>query len=387
MPLVISESIMGPNAAVQLALPAGVDGASVLGFMLRSGMSAAQMIAQLAAAIGVVNQEVADAFGGMYSITQEPYANYVAGDGARTKTQPKVEYARNKSKRGKESGNMLDLLEFQDSLEWTQQWLRDARQTQIDSDVSVIIEDWRARVLDDFLTRIFSNAENAIGSGYDVPWAIGTGVNVPFIPPQNKGKNTAFTSSHTHFQYAASTNVDAAAVKAMLKTLVNELRHHGHTGRLVALVSDSDVDAYTAMGAEFVKLQPGQFTVVSGNSAAPVNITNGEVQGVPGELFGYYNGPKGVVELRYHDRISTGYQFVTKSYGPNDIRNGLAVRVHPDFGFGLRLDPKGNGSLTQPQLEYIDVEGMHGIGINSRTNGAVGYIANGASQYVAPSFT
>lgn len=387
MPLLISESIMGPNAAVQLALPTGVDGASVLQFQLRSGQTAAQMIAQLAAAIGAVNQDVADAFAGMYSITQEPYANYVAGDGSRTKTQPKVEYARNKSKRGTESGNMLPLLEFQDALEWTAQWLRDARQTQIDSDVNVIIEDWRARVLDDILTRIFSITENVIGSGYDVPWAIGTGVNVPYIPPQNKGKNTAFTSSHTHFQYAASTNVDAAAVKAMLKTLVNELRHHGHTGRLIALVSDTDVDAYIGMGKEFVQLQPGQFTVVAGNTSAPVNITNGEVMGIPGELFGYFNGPKGVVELRYHDRIPTGYQFVTKSYGVNDIRNGLAIRVHPDFGFGLRLDPKGNGSLTQPQLDYIDVEGIHGVGINSRTNGAVGYIANGASAYVEPSFT
>lgn len=386
MPLLISESILGPNAAVQLALPTGVDGASVLNFQLRSGLTAAQLVAQVAAAIGVANQEVADMFAGMYSITQQPYANYIAGTGTRSKTPEKAEFVRGRGVRGAESGNMLPLNRFAEALEWTAEWLLDARQTQLDADVTEIVENWRARVLDDILTRMFSSAENAIGTGYDVPWAIGTGTNVNYTPPQNKGKNTPFASSHTHFQYANGA-VSATTVKAMLKTLSGELRHHGHTGRLVALVSDADVDYYIAMGAEFVKLQPTGFTVVAGNTSAPVNITNGEVQGVPGELFGYYHGPLGVVELRYHDRVPTGYQFVTKPYGVNDVRNGLALRVHPSFGFGLRLDPKGNGSIANPMLEYIDVEAMHGVGVNNRTNGAAGYIASGASAYVDPSFT
>lgn len=386
MPLVISESILGPHAAVQLALPTGVDGAVVLNFQLRSGTSAAQWIANLAAAIGVVNQEVLDAFGGMLNITEQPYANYVAGTGSRTKTPTKVEFVRGRAVRGTESGNMLPLNEFAEALEWSMQYLRDARQTQLDASVNQIVENWRARVLDDMLTRIFSKAENAIGSGYDVPWAIGTGVNVPFIPPQNVAGNAAFASSHTHFKYTDGA-VSATTVKSQLRTLVDELRHHGHSGRLVALVADADVDYYYGMGKEFVQMQPGQFTVVAGNSNAPVQITNGEVQGMPGETFGYYNSPKGVVELRYHDRVPTGYQFLTKPYGPNNVRNGVAVRVHPDYGFGLRLDPKGNQSLVNPQLEYVEVMGMHGIGVNNRTNGACGYIASGASAYVDPTFS
>ncbi|MBX3081708.1 MAG: hypothetical protein KF716_08730 [Anaerolineae bacterium] len=386
MPTLIAESIMGPNAAVQLALPTGVDGASVLQFQLRSGQTAAQMIARLAAAIGIVNQDVAETFAGMYSMTDAPYANYVAGTGSRTKTPKKAEYNRGRSVRGDEAGGMLPLDFFEEALEWTEQWLRDARQMQIDSDTNLIVENWRARVLDDFLTRIFSNAENQITStGYDVPWAISSGVSVPYIPPQNKAGNDEFTAAHTHFHFADS-QVTSTAVKAMLKLLVGELRHHSHSGRLSALVSDADVDAYVGMGKEFVELQPPQFQVVAGNSNAPVNITSGEVQGIPGELFGYYKGPKGVVELRYHDRIPSGYQFLTKPYGSNDIRNGLAVRTHPDYGFGLRLDPKGNGSLVNPKLEFIVVEGGHGIGINNRTNGACGFIASGATQYVSPSF-
>lgn len=389
MPIIteVEEALIGPNAAVQLALPTGVSGAAILNWQLRNGMSVAQLIANMAAAVGVANEALFNQFAGFMRVTEDPYAMYGQGTGGRSKTAKKTEFVRNPSIRGAESGNMLILEDFEDTLAWSAEYLRDARQSQLDSGVNEIVERYRARFIDDMLTRIFTTTEIAFGSGYVVPWAIGTGVNVPFIPMGNANTNTAFTSAHTHFQYINGA-VNATNVKTMLGTLVGELRHHGHDGDLYALVSGTDLDAYAGMGKAFVELNPNNFLIAGGgNTDTPIRYAQNQIEGVPGTLFGYYVGLKGVVALYWSDRVPSGYLFVTKSYGRNNVKNGVAIRVHPDVGFGLHLDPRGNQSMTNPQLEYVAVQATHGFGVNDRTNGAVGYIASGAVAYVNPTFS
>jgi hypothetical protein len=212
-----------------------------------------------------------------------------------------------------------------------------------------------------------------------VPWAIGTGTNVNFVPPQY-GSYPPFDSTHTHF-IAQAGGVSAANCNTLLEKLVKELRHHGHTGRLTALVSESDVAAYAGItGGKFVKFVPQGLGIqpVTGASGAPVFISQEDIEGMPGEIFGLFLSELGpTVLVRAHEGIPTAYAWMTKSYGTNSPKNGLAVREHPTQGFGILPDPILTKSLN-PQLEYIQFKGIHGVGVNDRLNGVGGYMGGAA---------
>ena len=125
-------------------------------------------------------------------------------------------------------------------------------------------------------------------------------------------------------------------------------------------------------------LVPANIAVIGGAaSTAEIRTMQGEIRGVPGEVFGYFMSKWGVNELRYHERIPTGYAWMGRSYGTNHVRNGLAIREAPDRGFGLRVEPVVSRHL-QPRMEKLTFEASHGVGVNDRTNGVAGYIADGA---------
>jgi hypothetical protein len=197
------------------------------------------------------------------------------------------------------------------------------------------------------------------------------------VPPQYQAQ--PFDSSHTHFQWVAGNT--AADFKSLLDKMVTEMRHHGIRGDLVCLTSESDVETWAAVQG-FVKLQPEGINIIGANNER-IEIVRGKFEGIPGETFGWVNTLKGVVELKYLENIPTGYAFQTRSYGVNNPQNGVAIRLYPDQGFGLRPEPMVTRTLT-PKLESIDFDAMHGVGINKRLNGVVGQVATGISQYTPP---
>jgi hypothetical protein len=330
-----------------------------------------------------VNEALNAAWGGLVYFTQAPYAYYGQGDGASSQTPTKVEFKQADAVRSDHSGHMLPFVDYEDALAWTPQYLRDAFEAQLTADRTQIAGRWRLRVDLGILTRMLTTTENALGSGYDVPWAIGTGTNVNFLPPQYG--SYPFDSSHTHFKFLNAT-LNAAGVALMLGTMMTELRHHGYSGRLSVQVSETDVSLYTGMSKNFVELLPNGVLPVAGNSNAPVYVTGGEIQGVPGELFGLYKGDKGYAELRYLNHIPTGYLWMGKSFGVNNPNNGITVREHPTRGFGLFANPQVTRSIN-PELDIILFQAGHGVGTNNRLNGVAGYVASGAASYVNPTIT
>lgn len=363
--------------------PTGVDGGRVLGFQLRDGRTAAEIVGEVAVAVGTINQQIADKFGAYIYFTDAPYAYYPAGTGGgRRMTPVKTEFAQEPGVRSSDGGHMLPLKDFEDALAWTPLHMRDAREAQLISDVNLIVESWRNRVTNDFYTRALTNTENAIGSvGYDVPWAIGTGVNVPYIPQQFG--SYSFTSTHTHFLARAGTTT--ADYENRLAEAAKEFRHHGYSGRLDVLVAEDDISKYTASD-NFVQYIPTGVQTVGGNTASPIFITNEELQNAPGEVFGFYLNPQGpVMVLRSDPYIPTGYALVLKTFGVNNPMNPLAIRVHPTEAFGLRLDPQGTRSLVNPELDKIMVMGTHGVGVNNRLAGVA--IHWGNASYQNPTFS
>lgn len=376
-------SLLGARAALELVYAVtGMDAGRILNFQNRNGLDPQQILQQAYGAVGGANDFVVNRYQGMTYFTTDDHARYRQGEGGRRRTPKAAEFGKNDPVRSSEVGHMLPLSDYEDGLAWSWQYLRDAYQAQIDADLQLITESWLNEAEYSILNRMFSPTENAIGSGYDVPWAIGSGVSVPYIPPQGVN-STSFTSAHTHFQWAAGN--DSAAAKTLIDKMIKELRHHGFDGRLVALVSEADVDTWAGVSG-FVRLQPQGMTVVTTTSGSNVQVFTGEVSGMPGELFGFYNSSRGVVELRYLERIPTGYAFMTKSFGANNPANGLAIRLHPTTPFGLMPNPEITSTM-QPQLKGIQLKATHGVGINRRLNGVAGYFATAISAYAAPTIS
>jgi hypothetical protein len=127
---------------------------------------------------------------------------------------------------------------------------------------------------------------------------------------------------------------------------------------------------------------PGQHRHLRRAESAPLRVQIGQLEGVPGELFGVFRTNRGIIELRSHELIPTGYTWTTKSYGMNNPENGLAVRVHPTQPFGMTPNPQVDRSM-QPRLESITLNAMHGVGVNKRINGVAGRFGN--ASYGTPS--
>jgi len=375
--------LLGARALIDRAIPTGLDSGEILKFQLQDGRTGAQVIGEAAAMIGDLNTELNSQYGGLWYMTERQYSRYAQGESARSQTPVASEFKRPDGVRASMIGHMLPLIDYADAVEWTPIYLRRAYGEDITTDLQLITDRWRNRVDLGVITRALTNTENAIGSaGYDVGWAIGTGLNVNYIPPQYGA--TIFSSSHTHYVVKDDTSLD---YDDLVEAMMAEMRHHGHQGTLSLLVSFADVAEYSAFTSAglFVPLEPPQIQVIAGSSSAPVRVISGTTDGIPGDLFGYWKSPHyGLAEIRSHARIPTDYAFMTKSYGINNPRNGLALRTEAGVGFGLMVTPMVTQSIN-PELDYIKFMATHGIGVNDRINGVAGYIAAGASSWVNPS--
>lgn len=372
--------VISPRTAVEIALPSSIDAAKVLNFQLRNGKTAAEIVRDAAQVIGVVNEKLMARYGGLITITEAPYAYYGQGDSSAGKTPESTEFVDPHPVKGNVSGHMLPVHDYKDALAWTPEYLRDAYERQIQVDMQLIADRWENRFDYDWVKRVLTTTENAIGSGYDVGWAIGTGTNVNFIPPQYLG--VAFSTSHSHYNGVAGA-VSGTTAKTATDANIADMREHGFEGDLVQFVSSTDVASYAAM-AGFVQYVPAGVIVTGGSTSAPVYTKVGITEGLPGQVFGYYTSLGGLVELRSHPRFPTGYAWMTRSFGVNNPKNGVAVREHPAVGFGMYADPQLTNSIN-PRLDKILFHATHGIGVNDRLNGVASYIGN--ATYASPTIS
>lgn len=359
-------AVLGPRALVDLAVPTGIDGSILFQFELQNmnKYTPQEVIQRAAAAIGVVNERLAARYGGLITFKEMMHAIYRQGEASRSMTPRRNEFIAPDPAASQVIGHMIDVVGFDDGLAWTAEWLKKAYEEQIAADLAYVSDKWENRVDYDIISRMLTNTEHTIGSaGYNVGWVNGTTGNVDFVPPAYQGKQ--FDSSHDH--YVAQSGTTSANVQTLLGTMIEHLRHHGHSGRLVALVSDDDLAKYSGMD-RFVRILEQGITPT--NNTSDAYVATGRVEGIPGELFGLYIDNRGTVELRSHYRIPTGYVWMGKSYGNQHPKNPVAIRT-TDKGFGLRVEPTITDHV-QPRLKAVLFEGDHGVGVNDRVNGVAG---------------
>jgi hypothetical protein len=375
---------IGPRAAIDILFGVGgISGADVINFQNRNGLTAEQIVQRAAAGLGAANELLFNRWSGISYFTQDMFARYRKGGGTATKTPEYTEYTKPDPIRGDESGHLLRYKDYRDALAWTTIYLRDAYESQIDADIQEIVDRWINRVDQEATNRLFDSSEYPYGSGYTVPFAIGdAGQSVPFIPPNNGA--WTFDSTHTNY-LRVNAAVSAANLKTGIDNGVQLVRKLGYTGRLAAWVSDTDVATWATVTG-FHEVMPEGFSIVQGGSTELRVSTGVELQGVPGELFGYYKSARGLVELRYLERIPTGYLHVNKPLGTNNPRNPLAWRLHPSKPFGLMPKPTVTNHI-HPELDAIEFEATYGVNINNRTNGVSVQVASGGTTYTDPTIS
>jgi hypothetical protein len=373
--------VLGPLTLQNKALPTGVDGARVAQWAMRDGITYGEFVNRVALALGAANEALMNKWGFLFNVTDEISMEYGQGGGTTNPMTELTDIDKHPLVHGQTIGHMLPLKFYGEAVGGTWRYFRDVRSAQIQAAITTIVNRGIWRFEQRLLTRAFSNTEEAIGSGgYSVPFVRGTGGNVDFAPPSYDGVD--FATSHDHFNgYNLSTPL---AMSDVLEGLAVELAEHGHMAPFTAIVSRADIALFSAL-TNFVTIVDTAIQVIDRGSS-----TTGSNFFARGERdlgrIGWYQSSVGLIELIASGRVPTGHVFMTKSYGTNNPRNGLAVRVHPDQGFGFFIVTKTSENLDWP-IEQVDVGLEFGVGVGpDRTNGAAGFLVAGGT-WVAPTIT
>jgi hypothetical protein len=349
-----------------MALPTGWDSTKIAQWALRDGVTYGELANMLALALADFNQEMVNDWGWLFFITEELAMEYEQG-GSVTEMPEITDVDKPEAIHGTTIGHMIDLRAYGQGIGGTRRYFRDARSAKINAAIANLVRRGRWRFEKKLLTRWFTNTENLIGTGgYDVPFVRGTGGTVDYAPPAYDGE--AFTTSHTHY---IATDSDSDGYDDVLNNMAETVAEHGHSAPFTALVAKAYIANYKAL-SDFVEIVEPVISAVDRGSE-----TSGAQYFARGErpfgMLGYFHGDYGLIEVRYSARVPTGYAGLVKSYGQLDGRNPLAVRVHPEVGFGAYVIPETTPDDDYP-VKQLDVEMEFGVSVGrDRAIGAANY--------------
>lgn len=368
--------VKGVLTTLNHALPAGVDATRLAQWRLREGRSYEQVRAELTASLDGLNEELVNRWGDIMFITTEDHMEYPNG-GALEDMPDVTDLDRYEPHKGTTVGHMIDLRVKGAAIGGTHRFFRDAREATLVATIRDHAQRGRNTFEKALLTRAMTDNENLLGtSGYDVGFASAS-ASVSYAPPAYGGQT--FLTTHTHYVGVDSNSLNHADLIEKLAETVTEHADDGY--KLIAYIAEADASTYMALD-NFVKLTNNNIFYIDMGGATSGNqfFSRGELSGTPqtgGRLIGYYQSPYGQIELRSTRRIPTKYASVFRSYGVNDPRNPLAVRVHPDVGFGFYIKEIPSYDTTWP-VKAIEFEIEYGISCGmDRTAGAAGYLVSG----------
>jgi hypothetical protein len=373
--------ILGPQNILSLATPTGTDAEYMLQWKMQDGITFAEFLNRAALAIGELNTQMVNRWGWMFGLTTEPMMEYMNG-GAITKSKQITDLTQKTGLHGDTISHMIDLIPWGDKyVGGTSRYFRDSRPAKIRADITTLLNTLRERFEYELFWRLFVDDEVQLRtSGYNVGFVTSSG-NVVFTPPAYDGKTFA---SHTHYVgYNLSTPKTFADV---FNGLAKHVEEHGHKAPFTAIVSGDDIDTISAVSG-IIQIVDTTVQVIDRGGATSGNefYTTGTPE-LTGGVFARYQSKVGRIDLRASHRVPTGQVALFKSYGTNDPRNPLAVRVHPSQGFGCFIVPKPTGDFNSP-IEKIEVEMEFGVGVGEdRTNGARGFLVAGGT-YADPTIS
>lgn len=364
--------ILGPQTILSRALPEGVDATELAKFAIRGNYTWADAVTEMSAAIGQFNQDFVARWGYLFSVTEDDWMEYPNG-GSVTRAKAITDVSKPDDVHSDTKGHMIGLIPYGNAIGGTWRFFRDARQAQLEAMVRAALLQHEDRLEFELLNRLFIDDEIAVGAaGYNVPFVLTTGT-VDWVPPKRDGKDFA---SHTHYNGFDSDASPAKTFTDVLNYLVEDVAEHGHQPPYTAVISRTDIATYEALGKAVEWVAPIISTVDRGGATSGAQFFAGYTPQLMNGVVGFYKSPLGLVELRPTYRVPTGYAAVFKSYGQNDPRNPLAIRVHPNQGFGVFITSEVAPNSANFPLGKLTIEAEFGVGVGmDRTNGALGYLS------------
>jgi len=360
--------VLGPLNVLNKALPTGVDGTRLAEWAMRDGVTYEQLVNIVALALGDINQQLVSDWGWLFYLTEELFQEYEQG-GSVTPMPELTDTDRPEARHGETIGHMIDLHAYGDAVGGTRRYFRDIRSAQVQAAISGVVRRGVWRFEQELLGRWFSNSETAIGSaGYNVPFVRGTGGNVDYAPPAWQGE--AFATSHDHFLGVDS---DSASWSDGLESMAETLQEHGHEPPYTCIVSRADIATFGAL-TNFVEIIDvnGLISIDRGGETSGNRFFQRGTRNKG--YFGDYQTAYGLVQMRSSARVPTAYAGMVKSYGSLDVRNPLAIRIHPMEGFGMFVVPETVPNDDVP-IKQLDVEFEFGVGVGmDRTNGTAAFL-------------
>lgn len=363
--------IVGPRRLLTKALPTGWDATRILQFQLRSGRTFLEVISDLANSIGTMNENLVRDWGWSFGVTEEDSFEYEDG-GSVTPLPRTTDGSEPDPIHGATIGHMIDLFVYGGKIGGSKRAFRDLREAQFFADMQGLVRRTKWRFEQNLLTRWLTNTEFTLATnGRNVPFVRGTGGDVDYAPPAFQGE--AFTTSHDHY---IGVDDDTLSHADLLNNLAETVQEHGHGPPYIALVSRADIASYLALEKWVEIVDPVDMLDRGGITTGATRFRIGQRE--LGKV-GFFHSNFGLVEVRSTARIATGYAGLLKSEGSNVASNALAVRVHPDEGFGARIIPETTDDAQYP-IKAVGLEFEFDVGVGvDRTKGAAGYLVSGGA--------
>ena len=349
----------GPHTINDLTLPAGVDGGLLARYRLADGSSMRRLLNELQGALNAGNRRM-QKWGRFY--TSQSNFEVFYPDGNANQEMPEIsDLDRPPSVRGTISGHSLPMSDYGRRIGGSYLFWRrsDLTSIRLEASAAVIQQEIETTFEKRMFERLFSNAEESVGTGYSVPWVAGGTGHIDYSPPAFAGQ--AFDTTHNHFSATASNLNTAANIDTQIDKMVDHLYHHGHRQPYEMWVADTDIEKYQA-SSKFIDLIdfPNIINFDRGGETAGPRIL---ARGTPGMdadgMFGGFKSKRGSVHMYAYNRIPTNYlaAFSPSSGAP------LRLRVEKSAnGFGARVITGASHNTDYP-VSYIDVIFTFGFGV------------------------
>lgn len=360
-------ALTGNRDTRDIVVKTGVDATELKKFAIADGTTYDAIVSLMTAGLAGVRNEIVSnsVYAGMISVSDQPEVTYRMGtNGA---MQQFSEYSRPNDQRAETEGHMLPLIPYDRGLGWTWRYLEKAVLEDVQADVNAALDAVRDRYRQSILTRVLKRGDDsgtALGlgsSGYSPGFATtAASTSVDFTPPSWNG----VTFANTHEHYGAVAGSSGAITETQIKAMREHLREHGHAEPYELLISADDRAVYEALSSFRFAVDAQVSQYASTTSLASVSLADGYI--------GY--------ELGFRVRIMPGmpryWHFGYKTYGPQDPRNPLRIRV-PKGANALDLRILTDGASPSDPLRGLMVFSEFGVGVKDRTAGATYYSNNG----------
>lgn len=304
---------LGNRDLKNVVLPIGIDQEALALRLAVAGVTYATLLTDINDAMQLKRDSV---------LTKPVIANAIAmtaqievyyGSGSTDGFEEKTEYGEADEQYVDEVGHMMPVKAYDRKLGWSEDYLKKARRSQLDTDITNATADYEdlaeklaIRAL--FRSTALTGKQFGLGQGGKaVPFCDAGRCGIPYTPP--RGRNgRKFDESHDHFMRLPDIS------QASLELVVENLWEHGHDGPYTALVSDDDLLKWMDKTKLNFIVNPQNGVIYGANET---------LASVGPEFVGIITTRRGTVQVMTNGRVDTNHFNLHKSYGKDDPRNPI----------------------------------------------------------------